>query len=255
MTLGQVSTWTSFFEGVAEADRSIGFVDPSSHAQAPGWFLRNFLILIERHHAFKTIRCVCVRERTMQRDVGASIVLTIQASGAVQGTEKPKATGWEKNDADKLQPRHVDLAPLMDPTMCAFIELIIRFLTPPPQPVIDGRGPELEADALARHAVPRPRARLVSQSASSRCRHSRMQRRARSHRILRRLLLSLLVVDTPFDRQGWGVRHVTFVDSGRVSFSNPVRQSLFEFEDCLHGGKPKAAAAAAALKRIFPSMV
>ena len=38
----------------------------------------------------------------------------------------------------------------------------------------------------------------------------------------------------------WGVRAVTFVDSGKVAFSNPVRQWLYEFEDCLGGGKPKA---------------
>ena len=31
------------------------------------------------------------------------------------------------------------------------------------------------------------------------------------------------------------MRHVTFVDSGKVSYSNPVRQSLFEFADCLVG--------------------
>lgn len=53
---------------------------------------------------------------------------------------------------------------------------------------------------------------------------------------------------------GWGVRHVTFLDSGRVAFSNPVRQSLYEFDDCLKGGKPKATAAAAALQRIFPDV-
>ena len=53
---------------------------------------------------------------------------------------------------------------------------------------------------------------------------------------------------------GWGVRHITFVDSGKVSFSNPVRQSLFAFEDCLKGGAPKAQAAASALKRIFPGV-
>ena len=29
---------------------------------------------------------------------------------------------------------------------------------------------------------------------------------------------------------GWGVRRVTLVDSGRVSYSNPARQCLFEFE-------------------------
>lgn len=51
------------------------------------------------------------------------------------------------------------------------------------------------------------------------------------------------------------MRTITFVDSGKVSFSNPVRQPLFEFEDCLDGGKPKAECAAAHLKRIFPGLV
>jgi ubiquitin-like modifier-activating enzyme ATG7 len=51
------------------------------------------------------------------------------------------------------------------------------------------------------------------------------------------------------------MRTITLLDSGKVSFSNPVRQPLFEFEDCLDGGKPKAEAAAAALKRIFPGVV
>lgn len=55
--------------------------------------------------------------------------------------------------------------------------------------------------------------------------------------------------------QGWGVRTITFVDSARVSFSNPVRQPLFRFEDCLNGGKPKAACAAERLKEVFPSIV
>jgi ubiquitin-like modifier-activating enzyme ATG7 len=35
----------------------------------------------------------------------------------------------------------------------------------------------------------------------------------------------------------WGVRKITFVDSGRVSMSNPVRQSLYTFEDSLEGGR------------------
>ena len=55
--------------------------------------------------------------------------------------------------------------------------------------------------------------------------------------------------------QGWGIRKITLVDSGRVSFSNPVRQPLFEFDDCLDGGKPKAEAAAARLRKIFPGVV
>uniref|UniRef100_A0A0N5A8R7 Ubiquitin-like modifier-activating enzyme ATG7 n=1 Tax=Syphacia muris TaxID=451379 RepID=A0A0N5A8R7_9BILA len=53
---------------------------------------------------------------------------------------------------------------------------------------------------------------------------------------------------------GWGVRNFTFVDNATVSFSNPVRQSLFEYSDSLDGGKPKAEAATNALRRIFPSV-
>lgn len=41
----------------------------------------------------------------------------------------------------------------------------------------------------------------------------------------------------------------------QVAFSNPVRQSLYEFEDCLHGGRPKAQAAADKLRQIYPGAV
>jgi len=50
------------------------------------------------------------------------------------------------------------------------------------------------------------------------------------------------------------VRNITLVDSGLVSYSNPVRQSLFTFEDSLNGGRPKALAAAHRLKEIFPGV-
>ena len=40
----------------------------------------------------------------------------------------------------------------------------------------------------------------------------------------------------------------------QVSYSNPVRQSLFTFEDCQKGGRDKALAAADALKKIFPAV-
>ncbi|KAL6760368.1 E1-like protein-activating [Haematococcus lacustris] len=52
----------------------------------------------------------------------------------------------------------------------------------------------------------------------------------------------------------WGVRSMSLLDSGRVAYSNPVRQSLFSFQDCLEGGKPKAQAAAEALRGIFPAV-
>ncbi len=52
----------------------------------------------------------------------------------------------------------------------------------------------------------------------------------------------------------WGITKITFVDNGRVSYSNPVRQNLFIFNDCLNGGRHKAVAAAEALSRIFPGV-
>jgi len=45
------------------------------------------------------------------------------------------------------------------------------------------------------------------------------------------------------------------VDNGSVSFSNPVRQPLFDFKDCLDGGAKKATRAAEALKEIYPGVV
>lgn len=55
--------------------------------------------------------------------------------------------------------------------------------------------------------------------------------------------------------KAWGVRDITLVDSATVSYSNPVRQPLFTFEDCLNGGKPKAECAADALERVYPGVV
>lgn len=51
------------------------------------------------------------------------------------------------------------------------------------------------------------------------------------------------------------MRHITFVDNAKISYSNPVRQALYEFEDCLSGGKAKSLAAANRLRKIFPGVV
>ena len=54
---------------------------------------------------------------------------------------------------------------------------------------------------------------------------------------------------------GWGIKHITFVDYSKVSYSNPVRQSLYDFEDTVKGGKPKAQTAAERLTKIYPEIV
>jgi ubiquitin-like modifier-activating enzyme ATG7 len=50
------------------------------------------------------------------------------------------------------------------------------------------------------------------------------------------------------------VKNITFVDNGRISYSNPVRQTLYTFQDSVEN-KPKAQTAADALKSIYPGMV
>ena len=51
------------------------------------------------------------------------------------------------------------------------------------------------------------------------------------------------------------MRHITLLDNSTVSYSNPVRQSLFTFHDCAGGGKHKAEAAVESMKLIFPAVV
>ena len=52
---------------------------------------------------------------------------------------------------------------------------------------------------------------------------------------------------------GWGARSITFVDNGKVSYSNPVRQSLYTFKDSQNTeNNYKALLAAEKLKEIFP---
>lgn len=55
------------------------------------------------------------------------------------------------------------------------------------------------------------------------------------------------------DLVAWGVRHITFVDAGDVSYSNPVRQSLYVFKDVGEGVRPARSRRVSALKSfLFP---
>lgn len=53
---------------------------------------------------------------------------------------------------------------------------------------------------------------------------------------------------------GWGARNIDFLDYGKVSYSNPVRQSLYNFEDSKDQTIFKADKAAIKLKEILPSI-
>ncbi|ORZ40662.1 hypothetical protein BCR44DRAFT_1481771 [Catenaria anguillulae PL171] len=129
-----------------------------------------------------------------------------------------KATGWERTADGKLAPRSVDLAHMMDPKRLAedAVHLNLKLMK---WRVL----PSLDLDAIS----------------SARC-----------------LLLGAGTLGCYVARSllAWGVKHVTFVDYGKVSFSNPVRQPLFTFEDCLAGGRDKAVAAAERARAILPTL-
>ncbi|XP_052284162.1 ubiquitin-like modifier-activating enzyme ATG7 isoform X2 [Dreissena polymorpha] len=202
------------------------FADPCTLEQHPGWPLRNYLALILHHWGSKLpcVDVVCFRYRSKAgtHDASHSLVLQVNISPMEDSdtSDLPKVVGWEKNERGKLGPRFVNLIDSLDPTRLAesAVDLNLKLMRWRLLPNLD-----LETVSRARC--------LLLGAGTLGC------------NVARCLL-------------GWGVRTITLVDSGRVSYSNPVRQTLFVFDDCRSepGGRPKAEAAAEALRRIFPGV-
>jgi len=195
--------------------------DPASMAKYPGWTVRNLVVAL--CHKFPDIvpglRVLCLRASVKDGKVNAghSLVLTLGGSVAQLAT-MPGVVGWEKNDKGQMGPKLANMRSSMDPAKLAegSVDLNLKLMK-------WRLVPELDLDKIMKSKC------LLLGSGTLGCGVAR----------------SLL---------GWGVRHISLVDNGKVSFSNPVRQSLFVFEDCLNGGKPKAVAAAAHLEKIFPGV-
>ena len=199
-----------------------GICDPCTLRMHPGWPLRNLLALIAHHwHSYvqDAVEVVCLRDRTKdgRRTVLHSIVLNLQMPEILPNT-LPKFVGWEKNEKQKSGPRMVDLSASMDPRRLA------------------DSAVDLNLKLMRWRLLPELNLEKIS---GTRC-----------------LLLGAGTLGCNVARclLGWGVRNITLVDNSTVSYSNPVRQSLFVFDDSLNGGQPKAAAAAEALRRIFPGV-
>ncbi|XP_078728562.1 ubiquitin-like modifier-activating enzyme ATG7 [Lampetra fluviatilis] len=213
--------WDTFW--LQQNKAMVAVYDPCTLQQHPGWPLRNLLILLAHNWgpSLESLEVLCFRDRITQgvRDITHSIVLTIKMTSIADIPGGPKCVGWEKNQKGVLAPRMVNLSDSMDPKRLAesSVDLNLKLMRWRLVPSLD-----LEAVSTARC--------LLLGAGTLGC------------NVARTLL-------------GWGVRHITFVDNARVSYSNPVRQTLYEFEDCLGGGRPKAQAAAERLRRIFPGVV
>ncbi|KAG2153424.1 hypothetical protein DEU56DRAFT_868769 [Suillus clintonianus] len=220
--VGLIEEYEEFFSGVAPENQAVGFLDPSALPENPGWPLRNLLTFLRAVYPSQTssVRVICWRD-SEKPIAGKSWKSRFGVVSVGEGdpTTKPSAIGWERHPTtNKLSPRVADLAPMMDPKRLAdqAVDLNLKLMRWRILPSLD-----------------------LDKVASTRC-----------------LLLGAGTLGCYVARtlMGWGVRTITFVDSARVSFSNPVRQPLFEFEDCLNGGKPKAACAAQRLTKIFPGI-
>jgi ubiquitin-like modifier-activating enzyme ATG7 len=211
---------TGFFNDVAEEDRYVAFVDPSTYSESAAWPLRNLLVLIRHRFKFSKIQILCFRDVHARRHEAKSIVmnLSMEPLANMEFTEMPKVTGWERNEKGRVTSRLIDLGAHMDPTRLAdqSVDLNLKLMK-------WRIAPNLNLDVIR----------------ETRC-----------------LLLGAGTLGSYVSRNlmGWGVRKITFVDYGTVSYSNPVRQPLFNFKDCLEGGRPKAVRAAEALSEIYPGV-
>ncbi len=223
--IGQLSEFEDgFFKAVDPKDQYICFADPSTYEEIPGWMLRNLLVLIKARYKLNKAQILCYREVHDKRHEARSIILNVEteahASVASSATNRPmpKVTGWERNFEGKLKPKTTDMSQYMDPLQLA------------------NQSVDLNLKLMKWRIAPGLDLEVIK---NTKC-----------------LLLGAGTLGSYVSRNlmGWGVRKITFVDDGTVSFSNPVRQPLFNYDDCLEGGAQKAIRAAEALKQIYPGV-
>ncbi|KAM9800601.1 ubiquitin-like modifier-activating enzyme ATG7 isoform 1-T4 [Syngnathus typhle] len=218
--LAPLAEWGTFFAGTQKV--AVGVYDPCTLSQHPGWPLRNLLVLLASQRGAKvdTVEVLCFRDRTLQgsRSIQHSVVFHVKLPELPSDSACPKSVGWEKNAKGAMGPRMVNLSECMDPKRLAesSVDLNLKLMR-------WRLVPSLDLDKVV----------------STKC-----------------LLLGAGTLGCNVARtlMGWGVRHITFVDNAKISYSNPVRQPLYEFEDCLGGGKAKAIAAVERLTKIFPGV-
>ncbi|XP_033822161.1 ubiquitin-like modifier-activating enzyme ATG7 [Periophthalmus magnuspinnatus] len=218
--MADLKDWDSFFSDTKKV--SVGVYDPCTLSQHPGWPLRNLLLLIAYRWGSKldVLEVLCFRDRTLQgsRSINHSLTFQLKLPPLAPTSVCPKSVGWEKNAKGAMGPRMVNLSECMDPKRLAesSVDLNLKLMR-------WRLVPSLDLDKVI----------------STKC-----------------LLLGAGTLGCNVARtlMGWGVRHITFVDNAKISYSNPVRQPLYEFEDCLGGGKSKAMAAVDRLNKIFPGV-
>ena len=210
------------------------YFDSCPLATSPGWTLRNLLTALALEPALArdiTVHCLrlsntrhrpySVQTFHLRLPTTTGVMKRLALDPSLTGSNtiiSGVGTSWETDRKQRPRPRLADLSSSMDPRNLARVSV------------------DLNVKLMRWRMLPELNTVLLQQT---KC-----------------LLLGAGTLGCNVGRclMGWGIRNITFVDNGKVSYSNPVRQSLFRFEDCANGGKPKAQAAADELKRIFPDV-
>lgn len=232
-------------------DIIFGFFDPTGPTgpiqpeQPMGWPLRNLVAFLCYHYGLggKRVKILSYRPKLVRRinqedaDSKAhaievddeSILLTVKVPNKndyewkteSEDASQNKCVGWELNARNKPGPRWVNLKSLLDANHLAIQAADLNLKLMKWRMI-----PDLQLEKLQKTKV------LLIGAGTLGCSVARVL-------------------------TGWGFRHMKIVDYGKVSYSNPVRQSLFKLEDCHYdngSGRPKAAAASDALKTIAAGM-
>ncbi|KRY69080.1 putative ATP-dependent RNA helicase DHX35 -like protein, partial [Trichinella pseudospiralis] len=209
-------------ETVTEDKIFLAFADPSASSKYAGWPLRNFLKAWKVFRPdFTYVRVICWRYTSFhsvdQPTNSLLLHISMQSDKDAIATFLP-IVGWEKNSEGKVKNVHMDLSAQMDPNKIA------------------QSASKLNLHLMRWRIVPELNLGLHWQTSC--------------------LLFGAGTLGCNIARclGAWGFGKITFVDNGRVSYSNPARQSLYSIKDCIGGKKWKCEAAASALKDIYPDM-
>lgn len=220
--LSQYETVSKLRSDEASVVVYFAYSDPSANQEYPGWPLRNYLCLIASALKLDQVNILRIRKNQVsgcRPDLTQGLILTIRFDRQ-NISELPKVTGWERNESQLMGPKRVNLSGLLDPRMLAkdAVNLNLRLMK-------WRLLPRLDLDKIAESKC------LILGCGTLGC------------HIARGLL-------------AWGVKDISLVDNAKISYSNPVRQSLYNFEDCVSGGQHayKAEYAASSLKRIHPTV-
>eukprot|EP01062_Namystynia_karyoxenos_P066095 TRINITY_DN6010_c2_g1_i1.p1 TRINITY_DN6010_c2_g1~~TRINITY_DN6010_c2_g1_i1.p1 ORF type:complete len:727 (+),score=255.55 TRINITY_DN6010_c2_g1_i1:104-2182(+) len=205
-------------------------VDPSGNGAQAGWPLRNLLLAVALELRAGELHCISLRDNP-DPSIGAGHSLVCRCTVPVQqlpelpeggGAAVPLppalgAVGWQRFPGKEAgEHQSVDLSAMMDDKKLAQSSAHLNLSLMKWRMV-----PALDLDMLGQTKC------LLIGSGTLGC------------NVARNLMM-------------WGMHNFTLVDRSNVSFSNPVRQSLFCHADALDGGRNKAEAAADACRRIYP---